>query len=110
LADQKDIELIENNDTTVEVTVTKDGAPYDLTGKTAELYVKKSVRATDTDAEFAYTTANGRIAILPGDEGRLDIAFNSVDVKAGKFNYHLDIIDAGKRHTVAHGVLNVVNV
>jgi hypothetical protein len=112
LANKRDIELIENNDTTVEVTVTQDGDAYDLTGKTVEFYAKANRTEADADAVMTYTTANGRVVIVePATGGRLDIAFDGDDVQPGKYPYHLDIIDAdGDRHTVAYGTVNVINV
>lgn len=111
MAEKQDIEIIENNDTDLEITVTKDGAAYDLTGMTAEFYAKTSKEDADAAAVMTYTSANGRAVVVPGTGGRIDIAFRSEDVVAGKYPYHLDVIESGgDRHTVAYGNLKVINV
>lgn len=102
--------LYERNDETVDHTVTQDGAPFDLTGKTLEFVLKTrtqdldsaGVILTDTDGDITVTDPAGGLATTSISSENLATPGNKV--------WRLDVLDGTDRKTAVFGKITVVDL
>ena len=104
------LNLVQNNDETVTITVTdpsqplQDGqqAPFNLTGATVKFIRKASQNVPDTDPSFKSYTAT----ITNGPGGIAQVSIPAADnAAAGTTWWRVDVISAGKTLSPNYGPL-----
>lgn len=105
----QDITLMEHNDETLDVTITKNGSALNLTGYTIEAYLKATSATADADATTEkLSTTTGEITITNAATGQAEIAIPAVDLADTTHTFwRLDVVNAGKRNTVFSGKVTV---
>jgi hypothetical protein len=106
--------LREINDETVFLTLTKEGAPFDLTGATVEMVIKKNVVTPDDDpTSFLLSTETGEITITDPAAGLATVEISSATVTAiavKNWAFRVDVLIGGKRKTAGYGTLNITDL
>lgn len=118
MASQINLSLNENNDETVNVTVTTNqptaGTVLNLTGMTAEAFLKISPSTADNDATTWKGSSTGgtpAITITSATNGQLTVAIPSTAITASKGWWRLDILSsAALRKTAVFGTVTVVDL
>lgn len=105
---QQDFSVIENNDTPVHFTLTRDGVAVDLSSATVEFHHKAS--RDDADGT-PYTVASGEVEITDAAGGEVTVTLDAADFSTPFPRwYHLDVVEGGDRLTYAYGTIKVGNV
>jgi hypothetical protein len=111
-ATETPLTLVDNSDPLVDITVTQNGAPYDLTGATVEIIVKHTADTPDANALFklSSTGTSPKITIASGTGGTATADFTGkLDNLVGRVLwYRLNVIKAGRRLPPAYGPLHIV--
>ena len=109
--------VAENNvvSLTVNVVTRANGVDtaYDLTGKSAEMYVKTKTSDADGAALATYTVANGKITVTSAAGGVLTVTIDAAATATpGEYVFHLDVTRTtpALRVTVLAGELIVTDV
>lgn len=100
--------FVQGDDPDAALTITRNGAPYNLTGKTITIVVKASKSTPDASALFTLTTGSG-ITIVSAVGGTATATFTNRFDTAGKFWYRGYVSDGGtvNAQTFARGPLIV---
>lgn len=116
MASQVNLTLNENNDETINVTVTTNvptaGTVLNLTGMSAEAFLKISAATPDADATtWKGTTTGGQITITSATNGQLSIAIPASAITASKGWWRLDILSSGSlRKTAVYGTTTILDL
>jgi len=88
-------------------TITKNGSPLDLTDALIEIEFRV---AADYDPVMTWSSApeEGQIIITDPTEGQFKYASQVIDIKAGAYNYDVQITIAGEKMTYLKGKLTIV--
>lgn len=106
---QKNLQFGRHNEPTIKFKASRRTptgiVPYDLTNKQVKCVVKASAKVSDSQARAVMGTQQGGISVPTPETGEilLHVSANATE-EAGKFFYHLDLIEGGKPVTVLYGV------
>lgn len=105
--------LVVNSDPVVNITVTQNGAPFDLTGATLDLIVKDSPSTADAAARFTLKSYGPAPAILitnPATTGQATADFTGLlnGLVSGLW-YRLQVTKGGRRLPAAYGPLEIMS-
>ncbi|GIH26066.1 hypothetical protein Aph01nite_43760 [Acrocarpospora phusangensis] len=103
------LRLIEGNDDTVELAITRNGAAVPLADADIELLLKTTEYQTDDDAVLL-SRDGGEITVTDADAGLAEATLDGSLITADLTWWRCDVIDAGARHTALYGDLEVTNV
>lgn len=90
------------------ITVTNpDETPYDLTGFTARMHIRRDVSASSIMMQL--TTENGRI-LLEGSDGEVKLYISAADTATIDRNgvYDLELVSAGEVHRLIRGAVHLI--
>lgn len=84
----------------------EEGEPFDLTGYTAKMQIRKTIR--DEDVSLELTTENGRISIV-GAEGKITLSIAATDTEdlSGNYVYDLELVDGAFVERLLQGSISV---
>jgi hypothetical protein len=108
------LRLLEGNDETLTLTVSRAGSAFGLAGCAVEMIMKPSTStAEDPPATgvVVLSTATGEIQILDSTAGtvQIDIAAEHLTVPGAR-TYRVDVIDVTGRRTAIYGDLTVTDL
>lgn len=111
MANQSDLALNENNDETVNVTITTNqptpGTVLNLTGASLEAFLKVSPSTSDTDPGTWKGVSPTDITITDAANGKASVVIPGSAVTASKGWWRLDVILSSKRKTAVYGTVTV---
>lgn len=115
MATNAPLNLNENNDEVVRVTITTNqpsaGTPLDVTGMTFEAFLKPNAATADNAAgAWKGTSTGGDITITDAPNGKVAIAIPATSVTTTQGWWRLDVLNAGQRKTAAYGALTVTDL
>jgi len=84
-----------------------DDTPYDLTGFTARMHIRRDVSSSSTMMQL--TTENGRIT-LGGDDGEVVLSLTAVETATIDRNgvYDLELVSGGEVHRLIRGAVHLI--
>lgn len=104
------LQLYERNDETVDHTVTRDGQPFDLTGKNLEFILKARTQDLDT-AGVILTDTDGDITVTDPAGGLATTSISSEHLASpGRKVWRLDVLDGTDRKTAIYGQVTIVDL
>lgn len=103
------LRLIEGNDVTVYLDLTKNAAEADLSTAGIELLLKTTEYQDDADA-VVLTRTGGQIEVTDAVAGEAEATIDGSLVTHDLTWWRVDVIDAGARKTALYGDLEVTNV
>lgn len=106
------LSLHERNAPAVQVALTLDDAPWDLTGRVVRFVVKEDSRTADADADIDWRSddADPRITITNAVGGLARIQFEVDDLATPGARFHrIDVIDGTRPLTARYGPFVVVD-
>lgn len=111
MATYLELELDQNTDPDVELTLTQAGAPLDLgTASALELFVKPHRTTADTDLTVTKLTIGSGIAVTNASGGICVASIPAAALAlAGLKWWRIDAVISGKRRTAIRGVVHVAD-
>lgn len=113
MATQCDLTLVQGDDPTVSIVVTKDGVAHSLVNQRIEIIVKPTMTSPDTQQLYRLTTAAGgdiTIVSVPGGTAVAD--FTDRLANPGRYWYRAYVASVGDpqldRLTFAYGQLTIL--
>jgi archaellin len=97
-----DIEYYDNDTTQFTITLTKDGSPVNLTGKSVVMQVKK--KKTDSSYEFQLTESSG-IEITGDDSNVITV---TITQNLEHRSYYYDLENTTDKKTIIYGLFKVI--
>lgn len=107
------LEVYQSNDEVVDIQVFFEGLPYDLTGKSMEMFLKPTKGTPDADLAVVKLTSVASEIIISGtpSDGTAVAHIPAVNLaNVGTRWYRVDVIDAGKRRTALYGPLRIIDI
>ncbi len=104
--------LSEFNDVTINIAVTNNGSPYNLTGVTLNLLLKTKAGTPDANA-LIFSSAGGSPAITVTNAvgGLANAVIPSIDLSAETYNfYRLDVVASGLTNTTLYGPITWITL
>jgi hypothetical protein len=111
MATYQELNLNQNNDEVIALTLTQAGAALDLdTASALELYLKPHRTTADTDLAVTKLTLSSGIAITDASAGTCTAAIPAAALAvAGLKWWRIDAVITGKRKTALFGVVYVAD-
>lgn len=104
--------LSEFNDVTINIAVTNNGSPYNLTGVTLNLLLKTKAGTPDANA-LTFSSAGGSPAITVTNAvgGLANAVIPNTDLEAETYNfYRLDVVASGLTNTTLYGPITWITL
>jgi hypothetical protein len=104
--------LSEFNDVTIDIAVTQNGSPYNLTGVTVNLLFKSQAGTPDGSAlVFSSGGVSPAITITNAAGGLAVAVIPNTDLDAEVYSfYRLDVVNAGLTNTCLYGAVNWISL
>jgi hypothetical protein len=108
----KALKMFENNDETLNLTITVAGTPYNIAASTVEMYIKPDAATADDDeAVVLLSTMDSAVTITSGVLGAATVRVPRTSVPAAGLHwYRVDIVDVLGRRTALYGPLTIVDL
>lgn len=111
MPDKTPLTLYQGNTEQVDITVTLDGAVYDLTGATLNAYFKATPGTADDDPGVTLLTTGDGIEVTEAAAGQATITVPAAALAtAGHRWYRVDVVAAGATRTCVYGPCYVVDL
>ena len=107
------LRLLEGNDETVNVGITRSGGAYNLTGAIVQMIIKPNVGTVEdppATGVVILSTATGEVTVTSATGGTVAVDVAAGTVTAGTWTYRVDVIDATGRRTAVYGDLTVIDL